>query len=361
MKAPQVSVLMTVYNTERYVHSAIESILNQSFKDFELVIVDDKSSDHSREIIESFRDKRIRVIWNSVKWGVAYARNLGLEAARGDYAAVLDSDDVAHPDRLRIQSEFLDQNPEVCLVGSAFELINEHGQVTGVQRVPTDALTVRWKLLFGNVFGHSTVIYRLKEARAVGGYARNLFNAEDFDLWVRLAGRGSICNMDNPVVQYRVHNQNLTNTLDATARQQSALEIVTRAIQLLTGKVVSREVVRTLFRDLAEPAADKATLHSACNIVETCVDSLAASLELKSPQHDQLIALGREELHRIARKNPASKVPDSAALRLLIKHDPKRLLDKGELKLLCAALFPSRVWQAVRQLRRILKLGWVSS
>ena len=116
MNQPKVSVLMTVYNSERYLHRAIESILNQTFRNFELIIVQDVSTDHSRDIIESFHDTRIRVIWNSVKRGLSHARNLGLEAARGDYVTVMDSDDVAYSDRLRIQSQFLDQNPGVCLV-----------------------------------------------------------------------------------------------------------------------------------------------------------------------------------------------------------------------------------------------------
>ena len=87
--------------------------------------------------------------------------------------------------------------------------------------MPTDALTVRWMLLYGNVFGHSSVIYRLKEAREVGGYDQNLFTGEDFDLWVRLAGRGIICNMDNPVVQYRIHAKNSTNAIDAALQQRN--------------------------------------------------------------------------------------------------------------------------------------------
>ncbi len=210
-------------------------------------------------------------------------------------------------------------------------------------------------LLFGNVFGHSTVIYRLKETREVGGYDLNLSTGEDFDLWVRLAGRGIICNMDNPVVQYRVHIHNSTNSIDAATQQQNVLDVITRSIQSLTGETVSREVSRTLFRHLGRPASDEATLQSACKVVEACVDRLAASLKLKSPQHRQLIALGREELNRITRKNLGSKTPGRAELRLLVKHDPKQLLNKNGLKLLFATLLPARVWRTVRNLRHFLK------
>src|SRR5215470_19970518 len=127
MKPPKVSVLMAVYNAERFLSKAIESVLSQSFEDFELLIHDDGSKDNSVEIIQSFRDPRIRAVLHPLNQGEARVRNQCLQRARGKYVAILDADDIAQTNRLRIQTDFLERDGRLILLGSRYEIIDEAG------------------------------------------------------------------------------------------------------------------------------------------------------------------------------------------------------------------------------------------
>ena len=221
--APKVTVMMAVYNAENYLRQAIESILNQYFDDYELLIHDDGSTDHSSEIVQSFRDPRIRAIQNPINQGEEPLRNQCLRKARGEYIAVLDADDIAHGERLQIEPDFLDLNRDISLVGSAYEIIDESGRVAGIQNVCSDELTIKWGLLFGNQFGHSTVMYRRKDAIAVGGYDETLSYGTDFDLWVRLTICGRLVNLIDPLVQYRVHRRNPPTRCEPQPRRKAFL------------------------------------------------------------------------------------------------------------------------------------------
>lgn len=350
MNSPKVSVLMVVYNADKYLRSAIDSVLNQSFHDFELIIIDDGSSDRGREIIESIQDSRIRTVWNPVKHGVAYVRNQGLRMARGKYIAVLDADDIAYPERLRVQSDFLDSKPGVCLVGSSFEIIDRSGQVVGLVDPPNDPLTIRWKLLFGNVIGHSMVMYRLKEVMAAGGYDQAFSFAEDYDLWVRLVARGQLMLLPEPVGRYRVHSGNTTQATADSAKEQSVLNIVARGIGQLTQSTIDSNVLRTLCCSLYEPAANAATLVAACRTIEDCLNCVLRSETLTRSERKQLVSLALEDLARIALKNPDSgKTTRSAAFRCMVRHDPIRLLQRPGMVLALRSVLPGPI---VRLLKR---------
>lgn len=361
MKNPKVSVLMTVYNAERYLRSAIESVLNQSFSDFELLIVDDGSTDHSREIINSYGDPRIRVTWNPTNRGECYTRNRALESARGKYVAVLDADDVALPDRLGHQVEVLDKAPDILLVGSVSELIDNEGKVNGILRVPTDPLEIRWRLLFGNCIIHSTTMFRLEDARAVGGYGDFPF-AQDFDLWRRLSLRGRFSNIETPLSQYRVHSTSATQITNAIVKEQTVLTIVADGIGQLTQSTIDSEVVRTLFRDLREPATNAATLVAACRTIEDCLSCLLKSETLTRLERKQLVSLALGDLRRIARKNPDSgKTTRSAALRCIVKHDTVRLLQRPEMVMALENVLPGTVIHFLRKTKRMLRPGRASA
>lgn len=353
---------MVVYNADKYLRLAIDSVLNQSFHDFELIIVDDGSSDRGREIIESIQDSRIRTVWNPVKHGVSYVRNQGLRMARGNYIAVLDADDIAHPERLRVQSDLLDSQPGVCLVGSSFEIIDQSGQVVGLVDPPNDPLTIRWKLLFGNVIGHSMVMYRLKEVMAAGGYDQAFSFAEDYDLWVRLVAHGQLMLLPQPVGWYRVHSGNTTQATADSAKEQSVLNIVARGIGQLTQSTIDSNVIRTLCCSLYEPAANAATLVAACRTIEDCLSCLLKSKTLKRLERKQLVSLALQDLARIAWKNPGSgKITCSAALRCIIKHDTVRLFQRPGMVMALKSVLPGTIIHFLRRTKRMLRPGSVSA
>ncbi|MCL6433138.1 MAG: glycosyltransferase [Leptolyngbyaceae cyanobacterium HOT.MB2.61] len=229
--SPTVSVLMPVYNSQRYVALAIKSILAQSFQDFEFIITDDGSTDASLSILKRYaeQDSRIHLISRENR-GIACTRNEMLLQARGEFVAVMDADDIALPDRLTRQVMFLRQNPDVVCVGSSYQLIDEEGRLllTCFQMAQNDA-TIQKQLLagFGSIH-QPTVMFRRVPAIAVGGYNETMPVCEDLDLWMRLGEVGKLANLPQPLVQYRLH-PNSVSEKNPTLEMEKAREACERA------------------------------------------------------------------------------------------------------------------------------------
>jgi glycosyltransferase involved in cell wall biosynthesis len=170
MNAPRVTILMPAYNAGKYIAEAIRSVLTQDFSDFELLIVDDGSSDDTREVIGRFSDPRIRLLEQENK-GISAALNAGLSAASGRYIARFDADDICLPERLSRQAAFLDANPDYILVGGEAEYVSEDGQHLFHFRCIAYSYTeVMARIVHACPFIHSAVMYRKKEVLAAGAY-----------------------------------------------------------------------------------------------------------------------------------------------------------------------------------------------
>ena len=167
---PSVSVVMPVYNEERYLPQAIESILGQTYQDIEVIIVNDGSSDRSEDIILSYHDPRIRYVKQDNR-GLAVSLNHGLSLARGEYIARMDADDVSFPLRLERQVSFLENNAAYVLVGTWAEIWSEEQKTRRIHKHPSSDALLRTFLLFDNPFVHSSVMFRTEVARRIGGYA----------------------------------------------------------------------------------------------------------------------------------------------------------------------------------------------
>lgn len=205
-KTPRVSVLMSVFNGERFLNSSIESILGQTFTDFEFLILDDGSTDSTWAILEHYADKDARVVLVRNKHNIGLTRSLnkGLNLARGEYLARQDADDISLPNRLKLQVEFLDAHLEVGLLGTAMEIIDENGKILGNRRPPADHESIAAELLVkNNAVGHSTVIARRDALKELGGYDRRLPYAQDYDLWRRLSRKRKIANLPEILVRWR--------------------------------------------------------------------------------------------------------------------------------------------------------------
>jgi glycosyltransferase involved in cell wall biosynthesis len=202
---PKVSVVLPVWNAERYLAGAIESVLAQTFTDFELLIVDDGSTDGSAALIRRYRDRRIRRIENEKNLGVTRSLNLGLELARGRYVARMDADDLCAPERLERQVAFLDAHPGVALVASRARWVDALGAEIGVIDTPADGETLRRRLRRGNWIVHGTVMMRAEAVRALGGYNESMERAEDYDLWLRLSERHQIAALPALLYTWRDH------------------------------------------------------------------------------------------------------------------------------------------------------------
>lgn len=201
---PRVSVLMSVFNGARYLRESVESILNQTYANFEFIIVDDGSTDDSTWILRSYQDPRILVIFQN-NCGLAAALNRGLAQARGEFVARQDQDDVSLPDRLASQVRYLDWRRDVALVGTGAQLINADGSLRQIARQLTDSVHLRWALLFCNPFIHGSVMIRRRALEGVGKYTTDPQRQppEDYELWSRIALRWNVANLPEPFLRYR--------------------------------------------------------------------------------------------------------------------------------------------------------------
>lgn len=195
---------MPVYNSEKYLRPAIDSILGQSFQDFEFIIIDDGSTDSTSNILKSYTDNRIKIINHSYNLGIVKSLNEGLKISRGAYIARMDADDVSMPERLAEQYSYIHSNPEVVVCGANIQSINSAGKITSGAWWKKDDGQLDWELIWGNVLPHPTVLIR-KEALQSDLY-RNYKFAEDYDLWLRMLNKGKIVRMDKVLLLYRIHS-----------------------------------------------------------------------------------------------------------------------------------------------------------
>jgi glycosyltransferase involved in cell wall biosynthesis len=202
---PLVTVLMPVYNGERFVLDAVASILAQTFKDFELLVIDDGSTDKTRNLLETISDPRLHILANPTNLGLIATLNRGLELAHGRYVARMDADDVAHPQRLERQITFLEAHPEVAVLGTAVDLINADGKRFSGLHYPCDPEKIRQLLPEECSLIHPTVVFRRDIVLAEGGYNSAARHAEDYDLWLRLSERHQLANLPDPLLGYRIH------------------------------------------------------------------------------------------------------------------------------------------------------------
>jgi glycosyltransferase involved in cell wall biosynthesis len=204
----RVSVVMSVYNEERYLHEAIDSILRQTFEDFEFVIIDDGSVDQTPALLKGYHDARLRV-YRQANQGQSSALNQGIRMAVGSYIARMDGDDICLPERLERQVCFLDAHPEVALVGTWCTKIDTGTGQKRLQRLPEDDGSIRRFLAIDNPFIHSSVMIRKSVLDRVGLYDEGLI-WQDYDLWVRIARYYGMANIHDPLVIRRKHPASLT-------------------------------------------------------------------------------------------------------------------------------------------------------
>lgn len=210
--APACSVVMTAYQDFRFLDEAVASLLRQDFADFELIVVDDASSDPAPVAALAARDPRIRVLRNPKNVGTAISANRGIAAARSDIIVRLDSDDVAEPQRLGRLVGALRADPELGLVGSAVTIIDEAGRPLRLETMPETDLAIRWTLLFHNPFYHSATAFRRAAWEAAGRYREDEPVSQDHYLWFDMLPHVRARNLPEPLTRYRFNTAGLTAT-----------------------------------------------------------------------------------------------------------------------------------------------------
>lgn len=242
---PSVSVLMPVYNSQLYLKDAIESILNQSFGNFEFIIVNDGSTDDSSKIVASFSDTRIRYFSFDNNQGVVKALNFGLDKAQGKYIARMDSDDVADPRRLEKQFQYMEVNPKCVVCGSRFTFLGTNQVVN----LPITDAEIKLKMLSATPICHPSVFVRRDTLTCHNLYYRSRTHCEDLDLWVRMSQFGQFYNLDESLLYYRIHGSNISlkkrNSEELSFLFETQIEYITF---FFSASHLSREEIMAIYR-----------------------------------------------------------------------------------------------------------------
>lgn len=222
--APQISVIMPVFNAERFLRQTIDSILSQTFSDFELIIINDGSSDKSVEIIEGYTDERIRLIHNERNIGITATLNKAISLCKAELIARMDADDIMHPNRLQLQFEKIHSDNEIAVLATRINFMNEDGDVTGEWNTDSEAVSegqIRAIMPRTNCIAHPTVMMR-KDIALKYGYRAEQKNTEDWDLWLRILGDGlRIAKLSEALLDYRVH----TTSVTAIHKKEESLQV----------------------------------------------------------------------------------------------------------------------------------------
>lgn len=288
MSTPLVTVLMAVHNGLPYLPQAIRSVLAQTFPDFELLIIDDASTDESLACIRRYTDPRIRLWVNPKNLGQARSLNEGLTHARSPYVARLDQDDVCLPERLERQMRYLEEHPEVALVGSRMVGIDEGGRRIDLfgKALSDVGMFVGWLLSGVCPIGHPTVMCRRSSIEQLGGYDERYQIGQDYDLWIRFAlARFRAAVLSEPLVQYRMHSTQ-QSAADRLAHRRELIAIHERLVEQFCPIAHIHQVACLLRMDEAfwSACASKEDVGAAAQAVEETLDRVRQQLHLTADE-----------------------------------------------------------------------------
>ncbi len=243
---PIVSVILPVYNGEDHLTECINSILNQSFKDFEFIITDDASTDSTPQLLAKFarNDTRVKIITHKINQKQTTAANTAIKNAKGKYLARMDADDVALPNRFERQVTFMEENPNVGLLGSWVDIIDDDGKILKIWYTHDSNGYLGWNLLFGTSFAHSSVMMRNDIVKQAGYYQSP--EAEDYDLWSRISRIANVANIPEVLQQKRVWGGQLALKVPTETRD-CVLQIMNKNINhLLNNSNLDLEMIREI-------------------------------------------------------------------------------------------------------------------
>lgn len=243
-----ISVMVPVFNREDYLPATLDSLLNQSYPHFEVLLANDGSSDASLAICQDYalRDSRFIVINHEINRGLSFIRADTLPRARGKYVALLDSDDLAHPQRFEKQVSFLENNLDVVLLGSYVSVIDGAGKTIGSGIMPTSDLEIRWRLTFGNCLSCPSLMFRKDAAMRCGGFDAALLAGEDMEFSSRILSQGKATVLNEKLALWRTHENNLQKT-ESAFKKQELVRSVRKSICRHLGLDVSEDLAATVY------------------------------------------------------------------------------------------------------------------
>lgn len=263
---PMISVLLPVYNGEKYLREAIDSILNQTYRDFEFLIINDGSTDKSVEIIQKYNDSRIKLIHNKENMGLIYTLNKGLDLANGQYIARMDADDISLPNRLKLQVDFMENHSNVGMLSGNVISIDSNSKVISQKWWVDNNLPIEWLLIWENPIAHPSVMLRCKTL--LGNkliYNENKRHAEDYDLWCNMALSTNIERLEDVVLMYRVLESSVYRK-NYEVSCQNSLESNREYISKIIGKDSSS--IHRYFTTFSKALDEKVELKDLVEVIE---------------------------------------------------------------------------------------------
>ena len=240
---PLVSVVMAVYNGEKHLKEAVDSILNQTFRDFEFIIIDDGSTDSTPAILMHHQEMDDRIhVYHQENRGLIASLNRGCELAQGRYIARMDADDVSLPERLERQVQFLNMHPDIGMLGTWMKVMDSDGVVRRTVRLPTTPALIEWSLLFGSCMAHATVMMRRDIIGRLNFYSSVAIHAEDYELWSRASLVTHLATIPETLYLYRVWEGGVTSLRPLVIQQSTAIVSRAMIIRLLRSEVSSESI-----------------------------------------------------------------------------------------------------------------------
>ena len=227
---PKTSIIMPVYNGEKYLAEAVESILDQTFKEFEFLIINDGSRDGTATILSQYRDPRIKVIDNGKNIGLTKSLNKGLEVSRGKYIARQDADDISNPYRIEKQVHMFEEDRLLGLVSSFFKIMDDHGRTLRTVTPPKEEEAIRQSILNSNPFCHGAAMFRRDAIERLGGYREFFKYAQDYDLWLRISERYKVRNVGEVLYRWR-KSKDCISDQKRMEQSQYAMVAITQAMK----------------------------------------------------------------------------------------------------------------------------------
>lgn len=298
MAKPKVSWIVPVHNQEEYVVESIYSILGQTFEDFELIVINDASTDNTHDLVAALSDKRIKIINNNINVGVSKSLNTGIESSNGQYIARMDGDDICTPDRLEKQVEFMDLNPEIAVCGSHIEIL---GGTHRIVKRPLGSQAIKCFLLAGPPFSHPSVMLRKSLLQEHNLYYDESFStAQDYELWSRILQIAPGWNLDEVLLKHRLHD--------------GQVSVTKLAEQDCNADRVRQKVIKSLGID-----ADACQFEMHARLFRNTLETGNANIEWSISWIDNLIE-----------KNSEANVFDAKALNEFLRLSLKHYIDKCE-------------------------------
>jgi glycosyltransferase involved in cell wall biosynthesis len=266
---PLVSVVMSVYNGEKYLDEAIASVLEQSFRNFEFIIIDDGSTDGTSGILQRYAeiDKRI-CVRRQKNLGLIASLNKGCRLAQGKYIARMDADDISLPERLARQVHYIETHSQIGVLGTWVEYIDESGKTYGQWRMPTQPGLVGWSLIFGTCLAHPTVIMRSDVLESLNYYRLEALHVEDYDLWTRASFSTRIANIPEVLLKRRTREDSICSQ-HLQSQEENVIKVMQTMTERLLGSPVSSDSMSYLRRTVMGPALTSfEQIETAANLIQ---------------------------------------------------------------------------------------------